>query len=1055
MEAGKLIIIRSSAGAGKTFNLAKEYLKLALRSPFYFKRILAVTFTNKATSEMKSRVVDFLSEMQKEPNSLMINILHQETGISKEQIKSKAQAVLSHILHDYAHFNILTIDSFFHQIIKGFSKEIGLSQGIQIEMDTGAVIDQVVDKVFDRIDDDQFLANWVVDYVLGEINAGKRWDIRKKLSALAYEVTKESFTQYQQQIAGLDYAFFKNLKKDLTGIIESYKQKLSSIGKEGSQIIQESGYNHDDFLYGDVPKFFDNLAKEKKLEPNNRLLKNLDSRKWTKEKNVDRDAIENLGESKLRSLLEKSIAIWEQENSKYEAARLIIRQFYNFGLIREVVKGVETYRQENQTMLISDTAPFLKEIIKGSEIPFIYEKYGNFYHHFLIDEFQDTSSMQWENFYPLLSESLASGKENLIVGDIKQSIYRWRGGDWNLLMNGVNKKLRADQIEEKTLDYNWRSTPCVVNFNNKMFKACSSILSSELTDYLKQEGLGKTFEKAYAEVEQQVSPNYKKENGYVEVSLYNTQNTSGKSWQEEVLENIPYLVKDLQHRGYRAKDIAILIRRRVEGEWVVKQLMEHKRSGRSEKDVIYDVISSDSLFIKNSLAVNILLLAMKCINEPLDKISYQALLRHWKEHILEDHHQFQHPQGKKYLALDHILKESAICISLYDLCESLIRSLGIAKLQAEISFLQAFLDLVISFSKDKSANLSAFLDWWEENANKQTIAASENQDAIRIMTIHASKGLEYKAVIIPFCNWALDASFNTILWLKVDSGIFSQAPILPLNYQECLKKTEFADYYGSEKVKSYLDNLNLMYVAFTRAKNELYVMAGMPQKIENKDIKNTDVLLAKVITGGEVPISSVREEENKTTWLTGEKMTHRMKEKPTIFPQEFISKPWGDMLLIKTRGNSAISKINSLHEKKKYGKLVHEILSHVKKISDLDAVLIRYFHLGLLRREEYETLKTRLYKMFNSNQIKECFTANWEVLTETPIIHQGKTHIPDRVLLGKNNNVVIDYKTSDPNDSDYQQVKEYMQAIKSISSKIVSGYLIYLNKESVVKVGEL
>ncbi|NJM94362.1 MAG: UvrD-helicase domain-containing protein, partial [Cytophagales bacterium] len=860
----------------------------------------------KPQQEMKSRVISSLAAMAQQEQAPMTLSVAEAMQLHPSEVQKRAAATLTHILHDYSHFSITTIDSFFHQIIRQFSKEIGLHQGLRVEMDTESVIDQVVDKVYHSLSDNPALTRWLLDYVMEHVLQGKRWDVRFKLKNLSKEVIKEAFYPFDQAIQQLDPGFFAELRVALSQIKQNYENQMRLFGKAGLETIVREGIEEKDFFQGGrgLPTYFRKLVDGSSFEPNSYVLSMLADDRWSSSsKGIQRAMVDMVARRDLRPLLEAAFELWKAAHSKYVGACVALKELYNFGLIREISRGIQAYRSQHQTMLISDTAPFLREIISGAEIPFIYEKFGSFYEHFLIDEFQDTSRLQWQNFLPLLTNSLASGNENLVVGDVKQSIYRWRGGDWELLLNGINQSLGAEQLEEDTLPHNWRSAPKVIHFNNQFFRGAAFLLSSELKDYMVEEILEPTFTKAYKDTEQHVPASAEGAGGYIEVRLFDRGEGRGKNWQEQALIQLCHAVEDLQSRGFKPQEVAILVRKGREGERVAQQLLQH-REAAGRPDVVYDVISTDSLYLANSLSVNSLLLALRCAWQPQHRPSRVALAQRlaadldwplteaeWQSGVLP------HRVNELIQSPDHL--------GLYDRAEAFIRVLGLQNWHDEQNFILAFLDGLLRFEAENSADLGGFLTWWDEHGAEQRLALAEDQEAMRLLTIHRAKGLEYRAVIIPFCDWELDARYDHILWCQAESQPFAQAPFLPVRYQSDLQLTEFAPYYADEKIRSYLDNLNLCYVAFTRARQELYIYAGRANtdKLHGKEVRTVETLVEKTLRKGTVLAPDPVEESEYTLWAIGQKAegSPLASEGSSQLAANLPSEPWGLRIQVKPK----------------------------------------------------------------------------------------------------------------------------------------------------------
>jgi len=497
-----------------------------------------------------------------------------------------------------------------------------------------------------------------------------------------------------------------------------------------------------------------------------------------------------------------------------------------------MMRYVNEYTRDKNLFLISEASGFLKKIIANADTPFIYERAGNFFNHFMIDEFQDTSAIQWDNFRPLIADSIASGNSNWIVGDVKQSIYRWRNTDWKILSEQVIDNLGAHNVKVLNLDKNWRSAPEIVQFNNVFFKEAilqmrTAFLNDEKDgsneEYL--QSLTAAMTEAYRDVYQHVRPSEKK--GYVYLEMIAEEEE--KTWRENVLEELPRRLEKLQDLGYGLSDIAILVRENKEAREIADTLIAYRNANPDSK-YRYDVLSNESLLICNAPSVKWIVAAMRYIVEPDDLIN-RACLQH-----LHDTH-FKSESNKSIIqSLSHSVTQ-LFSTPVYELSNKLINQFNLYKNIGQAPFLQAFQDILLQYVRREASDIRSFLNWWNDKKDKKYISMPDNQDAIRLVTIHKSKGLEFEVVIIPFCDWSLCKSGKT-LWLRPDEKPFSDMKLLPLKFEHSLRNTIFIKDYQREKMLSYIDNLNLLYVAFTRARKALYISMPQQKKDEFSDVKN-------------------------------------------------------------------------------------------------------------------------------------------------------------------------------------------------------------------------
>ncbi len=467
-------IYRSSAGSGKTYQLALEYICLALLSSGNFRHILAVTFTNKATREMKRRIVSFLWQLSNSGDPALLDQVNAQTNLSDEQIRDRSKTVLSQILHGYSHFAVSTIDAFFQKILRAFAREMGLLGNYKVELDENAVQQAIIDLTLADVGSNDRLTKWLVDFASNNIENSKTWDIRKDIERLTGEIFTENFKSFEAdfQKHASDNQFVQQFLENLQKVRSKFEPEASSLAGKCVDVIERRGLNIEDFKYkqSGLAVWLIKVATKQDFNLSKRAINAAEgTNEWYSKTSEKQHEIQDLLTESLDQLFSSLVDYLKKNLPLYLAVVDFMRNVYTFGILSDIMKRLQNYRQENDIMLISDVNAFLKGIISENEMPFIYEKTGSWYRHFLIDEFQDTSQFQWDNFKPLIENSLAEGNKNLLVGDAKQSIYRWRGGDWELLANRINEEIRHDLLDEKALQTNWRSERNVVEFNNTLF----------------------------------------------------------------------------------------------------------------------------------------------------------------------------------------------------------------------------------------------------------------------------------------------------------------------------------------------------------------------------------------------------------------------------------------------------------------------------------------------------------------------------------------------------------------------------------------------------------
>ncbi len=847
----KLTIYRSSAGAGKTHTLVGEYLNIALEYPDKFTQILAVTFTNQATQEMKQRILAYLYDLAQGNPTPVAEVLLQAKGWSKDVLKKRAQAVLSNILHQYTRFSVSTIDSFFQKIIRGFAYELGLQRSFRVELDQDYVLSAAIDDLVTSAGQDPQLQHWLVAFAEDKLLDGKSWNFKRELTVLGQELFKESFREYEAQLvqATSNPNALPHFLQALYQRIDHFEHYLQGLGRQAVSTIREAGLAVDDFLYGaaGVMGYLTGLATKRKWPPSQRALRALDRVEvWYKRTSDKKERIMPLVRSSLQPCLQNAVHFYNIYYRNYYTALAARHFIYAFGITTQLLEKLNDYRSQHNTMLVSDTVLLLRKIIADNDTPFVYEKTGAFYSHFLIDEFQDISRFQWYNLKPLIANGLNEGYSSLVVGDVKQSIYRWRGGDWGLLMAQLEKSLAPTNTV--VLDKNWRSKLHIVDFNNFLFTHASATLVKYLSDalatlpksILQKELVAQVHQlgAVYQDVHQQLPAQHAQaDSGYVNITFLKDASDAEapRDWREVAKARLPLLLEALQQDGFALRDIALLVRSNAEGREVFRTLLAYQQSPQAKAGCRYDVVSRESLYLSHSPWVNILINAMYCLVDAEDSLVQAELNYLYQVYVLRVEPDVVHAcfdTEAKTIGLPQAFIAKRLDLQqlpLYALVEALIDLFQLRRVES-IAFLQAFQDVVLTFMKKDETDVVHFLTWWEEQGYRHTLPRAAEQDAITLMTIHQAKGLQFKVVIVPFCAWDLDHSVHhpPTLWCTTDTSPFDSFPVLPVRYSARLKDTVYAQAYCEEQMQAYLDHLNLLYVAFTRPKDRLYVFAQHP-----------------------------------------------------------------------------------------------------------------------------------------------------------------------------------------------------------------------------------
>jgi len=1095
-----LNIYKASAGSGKTFTLTQQFLLMLLENPALYKHVLAVTFTNKATGEMKQRILQELNILANEKISSHSSALKAHLKLDDRQIRERAKQIMQFILHDYSRFSVSTIDHFFQRIIRTFARELGLQSGYILETDESEILNFVVDQVLLATEDDAQLRRWLVDFARTRMMEEKSWNFREEILSLAEELTKEAV----KTVPDDQNHNRKNLQEylnDLKRLQEWFENTLKGYGREGVRLIEDNGLDiiHFNRTSRGVGRYFYYLqaGAEEKLAPNSFVVQVMDNPdKWPAGKlnNDTKNRVISLAREHLNPILNKAVAFYNQHHKKYHSVKEIQKNIYVLGILGDIQSRLYQYCREKNLFLISDAANFLKEIISGNDTPFVYEKTGSIYQHFMIDEFQDTSRFQWENFKPLIENSLAQNQKNLMVGDVKQSIYRWRNGDWKILEDEVEKDFSHYSLEMENLVYNRRSSENIIAYNNTIFHHARTVLQHLFNNQISVHQAHNPWQHklldAYADVMQKLPE--KRTGGYIlncfVTHSHGQQQATGDKFKKRMVEDL----ERLQDCGYKLSDMAILVRKNREGQEIADFLMEYKNQRQSASGYRYDVISNDSLYIGRAESVRFILALFRYMVNPDDAIN-RAFIRDTYHRVIlnesvtaQNHHDIlreRYDELPDDLPASFWEKLGALKKTpLYEMTEKLINQFGIHQIKGEIPYIEAFQENVLEFSSRHAADLNTFLEWWDRIGKKRKLQLPEDYDAIRITTIHKAKGLEFKAVIIPFCNWEIDNMASGMqknyLWCQPEDHELARLGRIPLDYSNKLVNTLFIKDYFHEKFHNYVDNLNLLYVALTRAQEVLISYSAI--KIKNdgtinyqaneKGISDVGELMHFMLSGNKSPqsgqfqdfpfindLKSYWDEQNMIFKMGNLKQKSQTSGHPshTIDHDDYpVYKSLPNLRLKFEYAGYFSNKTDLFQHKIDYGKIMHLVFSRIHSEKDIEEALETVYLEGKINLSEKDDLHKRIRQLMENPDVKNWFSENWSVLTEKEILlPDGRVYRPDRIMFRDDQAVVIDYKFGvKQNPVHMKQVKEYLKQIRKMGYKQTKGYIWYVNQNWIKKV---
>ncbi len=1089
-----LQILKASAGSGKTFMLARKYIEILLcsRDRHAYRHILAVTFTNKATDEMKGRILKELHVLSKTPGKSKYHDHFVPSAFpSDADLQKKAEEVLSDILHDYSAFSVSTIDRFFQHTLKAFSREIGQFASYQVELDKDSLVAESVDRILDSLtEDDSALLAWLTDNILEQIEQGDRYSIDANLSEMAKRL-KSVQRQEVMKNAGMnpdaDYPKEKlmDIRTECRKIIADFRAEVRARASAVLDLLNQSGVKADDTN----GKFLKALYKYEELSDNDVIVpptpafvkKALDSGKWFAAKNAH---MLPLVHPFLVAPLEDFCDLFGREFKVYNTAVILDRQLYGLGVASELEKTFNELMKEKNVLCIDDSNTILRDIIDGSDAPFVYEKLGVRYENFLLDEFQDTANVQWDNFSPLLHESDSHGGENLIVGDVKQSIYRWRGSDWKLLNDTVPGQFPGHQVS--VLDTNYRSLENVVNFNNVFFSTVSAVLD--------QQGghqSGGPLSAIYADVVQKVRGRKADEKpgqkGSVSLTFCD---------RDKELDMVYSAVKEAVAAGAKYSEIAVLVRSNKTGENVSLALME--------KGV--PVLTDDSLHVKTSLTVRRLVSLMSYADNPEDTVS-------------------------GFLAKSLDIKIPEDCSSLTDMVEALFRELagndpeGIWR--GEALHIQSFMDHVQDYVSINGNNLRGFLKYWA--GEDPSISSPSSGNSVRVITVHKAKGLDFQYVILPFAEDVLMYKAGK-QWCVPDlagSPLDGVAEgVYDVTLSEDSKNSLFSGDYEKERFLQQVDNINILYVAMTRARSGMHIISKLPSKecfeaihdgglydftdfsqilywfsnlaSMNREIPGYDGLVLPfavkktVLPKGESPepveqISDHGKKKGAGNGLKSEPVRFDVgeivnfelegeddRDESSVFGisdyGELPSFPLnpetggeGDVCLrgrlkftadsldfFSEEGAAGIAASNRIK-----GVVLHDILSRVEKPEDLESAVLQSLHNGDLTPLEADEARVLLSERLAAAAERGWFPETCDrILNESTLIDEsGEMHRPDRVIITPDRQVlIIDYKFGDPRPAYARQLRTYAALWRRLGYESVFAWLWYVPTDEVVEV---
>ena len=1036
-----LYIYKSSAGSGKTYTLVKEFIRIALKQPDKFKHILAITFTNKAANEMKGRIIKDLVQLRAgHPKAKgLLAELSKESDLDEATITELAGNILRDILHHYSDFSVSTIDSFTHRVVRSFAYDLHLPLNFEVEMDRDKLLTETIELLMDRLsEEDTQVTNAVVEFAESNIEEGKSWNLEYRLVQLASELFKEDAYKHLDELEKIDFDQLRKAREKLYQFSASFEQGLFEEGKKAYQLIVNSGLTAQSFFQTTkgIFGFFNKYANDEfPNDPlgNSYVQKTINEDKWGGGKTSTSDLVQIEGIKQQLIQHYKNIAAhYDKQGRDYNLARLLLRNFYSFILLTDIQKVMNEYKKENNIVHISEFQKRVNSIVREQEAPVIYERLGEWYDSILIDEFQDTSVLQWQNLLPLIENSQFKGEDSMVVGDGKQAIYRFRGGEVHqfavlpkIYHSDTDSLLKEREVainnygaEVRNLGFNFRSRKEIVNFNNRFYEVLSGLPGlpgGNIYDDQKQEQGRKT------------------DGGYVRIDFLSIED----ELSVEDLRNLKVeaLIKEANGKGYSYHDIAILTRSNKNGSLLASYLIERG----------VQVISSESLLINNSPRVKLLLSTLNYFDRRQDHIVRAEMV--YYVHLLLLNKDF-HFKGIDFDASDTLFEGylsslmnrefhsyDFLSYPLVDLIHELIRFFGFNE---DDPFLQFFQDETMLFASRNRSNIREFLDWWEEEKGNKSIIYPDTLDAVRIMTIHKSKGLQFPVVIMADADWPQKNSKRNF-WIGLNKPWLKELPLGIIPVTSDVMDTDFSPLYEGEEADSLLDLLNLIYVATTRAEDMLFILSAEVKKEPDKNNSVTALLINflkqqglwdgfHAYEFGDVSTVRIKDEGRRET-LTYEKQASSVSNS-------------GDRN-ITIRKNSQLLWNEEVVEKINWGNLVHEMLKQVRYASDVQSVIDKALNGGLVTGTEAKRLEAEVSAIVNHPEIAAYFLPPYRVINERAIFSPDYSKIPDRIVIHNDVAIVLDYKTGDGKPDHKQQVSDYANELRKFGVKEARKFLVY------------
>ena len=1045
-----LTVYKASAGSGKTFRLAVQYITMLIKEPEDYRHILAVTFTNKATAEMKQRI---LSQLYGIGHNLRgsdgyYSEIKKAVTLNEQTIRHNALLALDMILQDYGRFRVETIDSFFQTVLRSLARELHIGANLTLELDTELVIDEAVNAFLAGIEQDSKDKRNVMEFVENNIENDKSWSIDGTLKKFSRELFREIFLEKGDELrrilsqpdAVADYK--RNLTSARDAVLPGIVEKVKATGQKMLDAISAAGSTVEDlnrYVKPLVNKIADGTFVDADLSKGKTLgncLENPD--KFYDKGKLDKlPYLSNLARESLSPLLAKAKELYDEYNYNRNSYNAALQYIHELSLLLGIRAEIDRQSQEQGRFILADT-PQLLSRLSGSDTSFVYEKTGSFIEHLMIDEFQDTSRLQWGNLRLLLWECLAIGKDCLVVGDVKQSIYRWRNSDWDILNSRMEKELSIYNPQVIPMESNFRSHQNVIDFNNALFPKAVEMMQMH---YNGQTGATyPAIESAYREVEQISSK--ADGQGYVFVQA-NSDDT--------IFQQIEQKLDKLTAAGVQQTDIAILCRYGNQ----ITDIAEWFAANRPE----YRMISSEAFQLGSSASVRILINALRWLTDSTDNVALAQIVWERECNIVKTGLPFDRFMAQ---GLENALppafrdgQDSLRNLPLYELTEKLYSILELDRIPGQDQYVMTLFDTICQWLSRNPGEPSAFLKDWDDKLFKTPIPATD-ANGIRLLTIHKSKGLEFHTVIVPYCNWeVIDTQYSDRIWTTPSDDTFKGMPLLPIGFSSKLANSVFNDEYKLEAGLQTVDNLNLLYVALTRAVCNLIVLSP-----HGKGTTMADVLIYALSAA----FGCQPDDRNLYIYENGQIIPHQEKEKqssdnpfelkPT--PQDLVLKTFPINARFRQSGESTRfvhSTDDSDDRQEEYiqtGKLLHSLFAAIRTLQDINPQVDNMLGQGLIETaSKADEIRKMIHRHIEESGVQSWFDGTYTLFNEASIIYRDggvlQTRRPDRVMIKSDGSaIVVDFKFGREKEDYMHQVQEYMDLLRKMGHPNVEGYIWYV-----------